>query len=62
MSPSGFYDRDRRRLAPGFRAREDQALAGQITAIHAESRRTYGSPTNSVPVEADMDATALPVS
>ena len=44
VSPSGFYDWDRRRPAPGFRAREDQVLAEQITAIHAESRQTYGSP------------------
>lgn len=44
VSPSGFYDWDRRRSAPGFRAREDQVLAEQITAIHAESRQTYGSP------------------
>ena len=44
VSPSGFHDWDRRRPAPGFRAREDQVLAEQITAIHAESRQTYGSP------------------
>ena len=44
VSPSGFYDWDRRRLAPGFRTLEDQALAEQITAIHTESRQTYGSP------------------
>ena len=43
VSPSGFYDWDRRRQDPGFRAREDQALAEQITVIHAESRQTYGS-------------------
>ena len=44
VSTSGFYDWDRRRPVPGFRAREDQVLAEQITAIHAESRQTYGSP------------------
>ena len=44
VSPSGFYDWDRRRQDPGFRAREDQALAEQITVIHAASRQTYGSP------------------
>ncbi len=44
VSPSGFYDWDRRRATPGGRAREDQALAEQITAIHAASRQTYGSP------------------
>jgi putative transposase len=44
VSPSGFYDWDRRRSAPGPRAVEDLALAEQIAAIHAESRQTYGSP------------------
>ena len=44
VSPSGFYDRARRRATPGGRAREDQALAEQITAIHAASRQTYGAP------------------
>ena len=44
VSTSGFYDWDRRRPVPGFRAREDQVLAEQITAIHAESRQTYGAP------------------
>ena len=44
VSPSGFYDWDRRRQDPGFRAREDQALVEQITVIHAASRQTYGSP------------------
>jgi transposase InsO family protein len=44
VSPSGFYDWDRRRQRPGARSLEDQALVEQITAIHAESRQTYGSP------------------
>ena len=44
VSPSGFYDRARRRATPGGRAREDQTLADKIAAIHAESRQTYGSP------------------
>ena len=44
VSPSGFHGWDRRRPAPGFRAREDQVLAGQTTAIHAGSRQTCGSP------------------
>ena len=44
VSPSGFYDWDRRRQCPGFRSLEDQALVEQITVIHAESRQTYGSP------------------
>lgn len=44
VSPSGFYDWDRRRATPGPRAVADVALAGQIAAIHAESRQTYGVP------------------
>ena len=44
VSPSGFYDWDRRRQRPGARSLEDQTLVEQITAIHAESRQTYGSP------------------
>jgi transposase InsO family protein len=44
VSPSGFYDWDRRRCAPGPRAVEDAALAEEIAAIHSQSRQTYGSP------------------
>lgn len=44
VSPSGFYDWDRRRLTPGPRALEDQVLAKDIEAIHADSRKTYGAP------------------
>ena len=44
VSPSGFYDWDRRRQRPGARSLEDQTLVEQITAIHAKSRQTYGSP------------------
>lgn len=44
VSPSGFYDWDRRRRNPGPRALEDQVLAEEVTAIHAASRQTYGSP------------------
>ena len=44
VSPGGFYDWARRRATPGGRAREDQALAEQITAIHAASRQTCGAP------------------
>jgi putative transposase len=44
VSPSGFYDWDRRRASPGLRALEDLALAQEITTIHTESRQTYGSP------------------
>lgn len=44
VSPSGFYDWDRRRLTPGPRALEDQVLAREIVAIHTSSRQTYGTP------------------
>ena len=44
VSLSGFYAWDRRRCAPGPRAVEDVALAEEIAAIHAQSRRTYGAP------------------
>jgi putative transposase len=44
VSPSGFYDWDRRRASPGPRAAEDQARAAEIAAIHSQSRQTYGSP------------------
>jgi len=44
VSPSGFYDWDRRRRNPGPRALEDQVLAEEVVAIHTDSRQTYGSP------------------
>ena len=44
VSPSGYYDWQRRRTAPGPRAVENQTLAKEIQAIHAQSRQTYGSP------------------
>jgi transposase InsO family protein len=44
VSPSGYYDWQKRRAAPGPRALENQALAKQIEAIHIQSRQTYGSP------------------
>ncbi len=44
VSPSGFYDWDRRRRNPGPRALEDQVLADEVMAIHTDSRQTYGSP------------------
>jgi putative transposase len=44
VSPSGYYDWQQRREHPGPRAVADQKLAGQITAIFADSRQTYGSP------------------
>jgi transposase InsO family protein len=44
VSPSGYYDWLKRRTTPGLRAQQNQALAKQIEAIHAQSRETYGSP------------------
>jgi transposase InsO family protein len=44
VSPSGYYDWQKRRACPSPRTVENQALANQIHAIHAHSRRTYGSP------------------
>ena len=44
VSPSGYYDWQKRRAVPGPRAVEDQMLAKQIEVIHIRSRQTYGSP------------------
>jgi len=44
VSASGYYDWQSRRVCPGPRALEDQALAQEIERIHAGSRQTYGAP------------------
>jgi putative transposase len=44
VSPSGYYDWQRRNACPTARACENQALAKEIQKIHAQSRQTYGSP------------------
>jgi putative transposase len=44
VSASGYYDWQSRRVCPGPRARQDQALAQEIERIHAASRQTYGAP------------------
>jgi transposase InsO family protein len=44
VSASGYYDWRSRRVAPGPRARQTQALIHTIKAIHTKSRETYGSP------------------
>ncbi len=44
VSPSGYYDWQKRRATPGQRTVENQTLAKQIEAIHLQSRQTYGSP------------------
>jgi transposase InsO family protein len=44
VSASGYYDWQRRRICPGARAVEDQALTQEIAQIHTRSRKTYGVP------------------
>jgi len=44
VSLSGYYDWRKRQLQPGKRAKEDHALVQEIKTIHAQSRKTYGSP------------------
>jgi putative transposase len=44
VSPSGFYDWERRRIRPCARALENQSLAREIDQIHTRSRQTYGAP------------------
>ena len=44
VSPSGYYDWQKRRHSPGARAQENKTLAAVIKNLHAQSRETYGSP------------------
>ena len=45
VSRSGFYAwKARRRAGPSRRRQADSQLLNSIVAIHAESRRLYGSP------------------
>jgi len=44
VSPSGYYDWQKRRSSPSPRALENQALAQDLKAMHPKSRQTYGSP------------------
>jgi transposase InsO family protein len=44
VSASGYYAWQRRRVCPGPRAVENQALTQEIDQIHARSRKTYGAP------------------
>jgi transposase InsO family protein len=44
VSTSGYYDWLKRLACPGARAVENLALSQDIDLIHAQSRRTYGSP------------------
>lgn len=44
VSPSGYYDWQRRQTQPGPRAQADQSLLRELRVLHAHSRQTYGSP------------------
>lgn len=44
VSPSGYYDWQKRRTTPSPRALQNQTLTKQIEGIHRQSRNTYGSP------------------
>jgi len=44
VSPSGYYDWQKRRALPGPRARADLCLTRDIKKLHVQSRQTYGSP------------------
>ena len=44
VSPSGYYDWQKRRAQPALRTTQNQVLAKEIQVIHAQSRHTYGSP------------------
>ena len=44
VSPSGYYDWQRRCACLGPRAAENEVLAREIHKIHLQSRATYGSP------------------
>jgi putative transposase len=44
VSTSGYYDWHKRLDCPGPRARENLALAQEISQVHLRSRQTYGSP------------------
>jgi putative transposase len=44
VSPSGYYDWQRRQTQPGLRAQADQNLLRELKGLHDQSRQTYGSP------------------
>jgi transposase InsO family protein/transposase-like protein len=50
VSPSGYYDWQKRRHTPSPRAQQNQELCQEIKSIHQRSRQTYGSPR----VQADL--------
>ena len=44
VSASGYYDWQTRRVCPGPRVLEDEALVQHIEQIYVQSRETYGAP------------------
>jgi len=44
VSPSGYYDWQKRKASPGPRAVENEILARIIAEIHLEKRKVYGAP------------------
>jgi putative transposase len=44
VSPSGYYDWQKRRACPGARALQNQTLTKEIEEIFLQSNGTYGSP------------------
>jgi len=44
VSPSGYYDWQKRKVTPNARALSEIALGKVIHEIHTQSRETYGSP------------------
>jgi hypothetical protein len=45
VSPSGYYDWEKRTSCPAPRTRQEALLRAQIARIHQDSRQTYGAPT-----------------
>lgn len=44
VSPSGYYDWEKRKSSPAPRTVEEALLRAQIARIHQDSRQTYGAP------------------
>jgi putative transposase len=44
VSPSGYYDWEKRTSCPSPRTRQETLLRVQIARIHQDSRQTYGAP------------------
>jgi transposase InsO family protein len=44
VSPSGYYDWEKRKTAPAPRSREEALVRARIARIYQDSRQTYGAP------------------